>query len=131
MPLKFSWARADRSLKRSCTASKRRRTCRPRKRNRAVATGRMAMVTAVRRGLTASMKATELPTITTVWKDRIRPTPANRCTARTSLTARAMRSPVRQRWKKLASIRSRCANSASLSSASIRKAAPRICQRMA
>ena len=94
IPLKFSCALADSALNCACTWSNRRWISRPRAMNRMVTIGRMMIVHTVSHTSIHSMNATETTSMTAVWQERIRPTPANRCTARMSLTARAIRSPV-------------------------------------
>ena len=109
MPLKFSCARVDRALNCAWTRSNRRWISRPRNRNSSVISGSTESIESVRRGLRPNMNATDATSMIVVCTERIKPTPARRCTARMSFTARAIRSPVGTRWKNASDMRCRCA----------------------
>lgn len=120
-PVRFSWTMVERVLNCSWISSYFLWMTRPKKRTMG---GREIMgmrATAVRRGLIQSMRAREKTKLTVVFTAYMTAGPAAIRTARVSLVARLMRSPVRVRPKKAASRERRWAKKASRRSASTRR----------
>jgi hypothetical protein len=94
-PLRFSWIMVDTLENCSWICSKRRWMCRPKARTRGGRQTRGTMESPVSRGLIHSISARANTKPTTVFMAYMMAGPAAMRTARVSLVARAMMSPVR------------------------------------